>query len=185
MSAERMILNESTINRCFIFNMEEPLPMEAFQKMKTLEKERGFFRFLVAISRFVGGDNLTSQLEMMAKDYERYKGESNRLGTCTCGSDHQIHETYAVQMVLVRVVIRYLNSLKLDEMLVSKTDKAFTDCVGGVCKEMKTLINELHHVEEHKKYLRPLAEIISQADDIDEQLGYYYVYSNEKMSLVE
>lgn len=184
MSAERMISNESTINRCFIFNMEEPLPMEAFQKMKALEKERGFFRFLVAMSRFVGGDNFTTQLAMMAKDYERYKSEADRLGTCTCGSDHRINVTYAVQMVLIRVVIRYLNSLKLDGALISKTDKAFTDCVGGVCKEMKTLINELHHVEEHKKYLRPLAEIISQADDIDEQLGYYYVCSSEKEYLV-
>lgn len=184
MSAERMILNESTINRCFIFNMEEPLPMEAFQKMKDLEKKRGFFRFLVAVSRFVGGDNFTPQLEMMTKDYERYKSETDRLGTCTCGSDHRINETYAVQMVLVRVVIRYLNSLKLDGMLVSKTDKAFTDCVGGVCKEMKTLINALHHVDEHKEYLKPLAEIISQADGIDEQLGYYYVYSSEKEYLM-
>lgn len=180
MSAERMILNESSINRCFIFNMEEPLPIDAFQKMKMLEKERGFFRFLVAMSRFVGGDNFITQLEMMAKDYERYKSEADRLGTCSCGSDHRINETYAVQMVLVRVVIRYLNNLKLDGMLVSKTDKAFTDCVGGVCKEMKTFINELHHVEEHKKYLEPLAEIICEATDIKECQGYYYVYHSEK-----
>ncbi|MCI9571275.1 MAG: hypothetical protein HFH97_01490 [Lachnospiraceae bacterium] len=180
MSAERMIKNESTINRCFIFNMEEPLPMEAFQKMKTLGKERGFFRFLVAMSRFVGGDNFIPQLGMMAKDYERYKSEADRLGTCTCGSDHRINETYAVQMVLVRVVIRYLKSLKLDEMLISKTDKAFTDCVGGVCKEMKTSINELHCVDTHKKYLEPLARIILEATDAKELQGYYVYHSEEK-----
>lgn len=180
MSAERMIKNESTINRCFIFNMEEPLPREAFQKMKALEKERGFFRFLVAMSRFIGGNNFTPQLEMMAKDYERYKSEADRLGTCTCGSDHRINETYAVQMVLVRVVIRYLKSLKLDEMLISKTDKAFTDCVGGVCKEMKTSINELHRVDTHKKYLEPLARIIWEATDAKELQGYYVYHSEEK-----
>lgn len=180
MSAERMIKNESTINRCFIFNMEEPLPMEAFQKLKTLEKERGFFRFLVAMSRFVGGDNFIPQLEMMAKDYERYKSEADRLGICTSGSDHRINETYAVQMVLVRVVIRYLNSLKLDGALISKTDKAFTDCVGGVCKEMKTSINELHRVDTHKKYLEPLARIIWEATDVKELQGYYVYHSEEK-----
>lgn len=180
MSAERMISNESTINRCFIFNMEEPLPMETFQKMKALEKERGFFRFLVAMSRFVGGDNFTTQLEMMVKDYERYKSEADRLGTCTCGSDHRINETYAVQMVLVRVIIRYLNSLKLDGALISKTDKAFTDCVGGVCKEMKTSINELHSVHTHKKYLEPLAKVIWEATDIKELQGYYVYHSEEK-----
>nr|WP_296470415.1 hypothetical protein [uncultured Acetatifactor sp.] len=180
MSAERMIPNESTINRCFIFNMEEPLPVEAFRKMKDLENERGFFRFLVAISRFVSGDKYTSQLEMMAKDYERYKSEADKLGTCTCGSDHRINETYAVQMVLVRVVIRYLNSLNLDGMLVSKTDKAFTDCVGGICKEMKTSISELHRVDTHKKYLEPLARILCEATDIKEWQGYYVYHSEEK-----
>lgn len=180
MSAERIISNESTINRCFIFNMEEQLSKDAFQKMKDLEKKGGFFRFLVAMSRFIGGDNFTPQLEMMAKDYERYKSEADRLGTCTCGSDHRINETYAVQMVLVRVVIRYLKSLKLDEVLISKTDKAFTDCVGGVCKEMKTSINELHSVETHKKYLELLAKVISEATDIKELQGYYVYHGEEK-----
>lgn len=180
MSAERMIYNESTINRCFILNMEEPLSPDAFQKMKALEKEGGFFRFLVAMSRFIGGDNFTYQLEMMAKDYERYKSETARLGTCTCGSDHRINETYAVQMVLVRVVIRYLNSLKLDGALINKTDKALTDCVERVCKEMKDFINELHCVDTHKKYLEPLAKIICEATDSKECQGYYYVYHSEE-----
>lgn len=127
LSAERIIFNESTINRCFIYYMQEPLLPDAFRKMKILGNEGGFFRFLVAMSRFIGGDNFTSQIEMMSKDYERYKSETDRLGTCTCGSDHRINETCSVQMVLVRVIIQYLNNLKLDEALLKKTDKAFAD----------------------------------------------------------
>lgn len=185
LSAERMIRNESTINRCFIFNMEEPLSLDAFQKMKDLEKEDSFFRFLVAMSRFIGGDSFAPQIEMMAKDYEHYKSEANRLGTCTPGSDNRINETYAVQMVLVRVVIRYLKSLKsknmsLDEALLEKTEKAFTNCIEEVCKGMKTFINELHHIETHKKYLIPLATIIHYATNDKECPGYYVYQSEEK-----
>lgn len=185
LSAERMICNESTINRCFIFNMEEPIFPDAFQKMKDLEKEDGFFRFLVAMSRFIGGDNFAPQIEMMAKDYEYYKSEANRLGTCTRGSDNRINETYAVQMVLVRVVIRYLKSLKsknmsLDEVLLEKTEKAFINCIEEVCKGMKTFISELHHIETHKKYLIPLAAIIHDATDEKECQGYYVYQSEEK-----
>ena len=179
LSAERVIHNESTMNRCFLYNMEESLSLETFQSMKELEKEDGFYRFLVAISRFVGGDNYDCEVEKMAGDYKHYKEETGGLGTCTSGSDHRINETYAVQMVLARVIMRYLASLDLAEDLIKKAEKAFTDCIASVCRGMKMSINELHDQETYKQYLNPLAEIISQASDWKGQ-GYYVYKSEEK-----
>lgn len=182
-SAEQVINNESTLNRTFLVHVTEALPEIVFTKIKGMEKNRVFYEFLVAFSKFVG-DNFTDIVKKTEANYRSYCADTKRLGECTKGSDNRINNTYAVQMVIAKVLIDYFTYLNIDSDILGKVRNSLKSSICSVCRNLKYEIMVLHKRETHKTYLEPLAEIVinMKYGKKDSYLSYRLADSEERFT---
>lgn len=163
-SAEQMINNESTMNRCFPVHIMEPLPEKVFTEIKDMERELVFYDFLISFSKYLGGENYVNVVTKAEANYRSYCQDTNCLGECVKGSDNRINNTYVVQRVIADILMNYFTDLKINPDVLNKVRNNLKSCICAVCRNLKQDIIALHKQESHRTYLEPLAQIVEQMD---------------------
>jgi len=166
-TVEKVLKNISTMNRCYLVEMEEPLPKECWNELETFERTKGMWHFMFHILSYVS-QKYSELLKRIPKDYKYYL-ENTDWTTCNVEqSKNRIINTYAVQSVLLKILIDYFRDLRLDTRLLGEVDKIGRRAVHNGCQMVIDSIEETIKKAKHMQILPALADILFDAIQSDE-----------------
>lgn len=162
-TAEQLINNISTINRCYLVEMDEKISDESWRKVCDFAESDGMLKFMISILKYIS-DNYSDFFSRAYSDYTHFQSESAKRGAVAGNSTNRINQTWAVQMTLAKILIDYFSKLNLDRHLLELLDShircSTRDCIGG----LKTKINKLQNEGKHMQYLPELYAQITNRD---------------------
>lgn len=174
MSSEFMSENPSTINRCFIMEMERRLSEQCWKKLAMYEDNGWRSFFMDNFLRYVS-ENYDDVVTEMKELYECYYNKAS------FGTEHlhtRIKNTYAVQHVLADVLIRYLEKVQIGKKLREDVEKEISNVIYIGCKNVVDREERAAKIVTKTRYLPVLFQLLSEAvqmmsyDAEDERIVY-------------
>lgn len=156
-TSESIIRNVSTMNRCFLINMEEPVPDEIWDKIIKMEDQKVFYAFARTFIHYIER-NCDEVILRCRNDFEylkQFAKKNLRLAS------NRIAETLAVQYTLNKLIFEYLQTLKIERRLCDIVRQSVNRCIGICGQELQQEINQIELKKSYMELLPELAEIIS------------------------
>lgn len=176
MSSEFMSENPSTINRCFIMEMEEQLSDQCWKKLIMYEENGWRSFFMDNFLRYVS-ENYDDIVTEMKESYECYYNEAS------FGTEHshtRIKNTYAVQHVLKDVLMKYLEKVQVDKGVREKVHNKISYVIYVGCKNVVDREEDAAEIMHEARYIPALLNILSNAEQDMENDRKSIVYSEKK-----
>lgn len=163
-TAEKLIRNPSTINRCFVMWMDESLSDEDWRSLnkfaKTGKMQEVMYTFILWVQ-----ENYDEIVRMMETDYYVYLDRAKKGLQHAVPGINRIRNTIAVQLVLRKRLIDYLAYMRIDERILSKAEAMLSKCIWNGGNEMCDYLLEQKNKVNRKQYLPILAEFVTQLDN--------------------
>jgi len=175
-SSESSFKNFSTINRTYRVEMDEPLPLEVFKRMKAFGSENMLY-FIQLIIKFVEL-NYDDVIEQIRSNYQLFLDE--------CRNKYEysrIADTIAVQKTLKAIIILFYKNVGIDENHTRKIDMVLEESISHVGREMCGLLTLMNKEVKKMIALPRLADVIRDCNFIYDLSDNEKKYMKEKRNL--
>ncbi|NBI87837.1 hypothetical protein D3Z47_17235 [Lachnospiraceae bacterium] len=169
-TSETIIRNVSTMNRCYLVDMQEKLPDDLWQKISEMDEQHGFAIFVRSFIRYIE-ENYDMAVSNCREDFSYYKQHAREQMLSDGTSMNRIAETMAVQFTLNNQMTNYMKTVGLDGRLLRRADEVMKDCIICCGQELQQKVNEIAAKKSHMELLPTLAEIISNDGNGYEMAG--------------
>ena len=158
-TAEEIINNISTLNRCFLIQMDEKIPDEIWSKICKFVADNKMWYLIKSFISYVEREQENSI--NIRTTYEFYQNEYSQNNILKkYGNSPRINNTLAVQTTLKHIFITYLKTLEIDNDIKNEIDENIGCSIMNCGEELYSYINVLRTDGKHLLYLRELADII-------------------------
>lgn len=176
-SGEKLILNPSTFNRCFVINMDKQLESCVWEELVLLNKQRAVYSFIKSFV-FYCQNNYDTILSHISEEYEYYRKNSS---TITLNGEvkgiNRIVSTEAIMFIATNLIVQFLKSSQIPTVLTQKVEQVFNRCVKECIGAQIELIKDIYAKDNRNKYLPHMASIFN---DIEVQFSYRFPQSEKK-----
>lgn len=162
-TAEQLINNISTINRCYLVEMDEKIPDRTWKKICDFANSDRMLVFLKGILEYIS-DDYEEFFSRVYSDYSYFQSEIEKKGEDAGNSTNRINQTWVVQQTLAKIIIDYLLTLNLDKKLIGLLNNNIHYSIDNCIGELKATINKLQNKVKHMQYLPTLARMIIEMD---------------------
>ena len=156
-TSEKTIRNPSTMNRCFLVNMDKSLDKDYWDAVSEMKREQCFRLFICALIRHIEQEYDTAK-ERCRIDFLNYL-QSGRTVSGESGSIHRIAETLAVQHTIKKLLVDYMKTAKIDSKLQEQAEKSMNRCIDECGQELEQEVRALKAEEKYMTLLPLLAGI--------------------------
>lgn len=161
-TAESLVKNLSTINRCYFMQMQQSIPQNIWKEIMQLAENNTLFVFMQGMTRFI--EKNPGIVPTLKQDFDDSQEIiEKQLKKSNFQINYRIIGTLAVQKVLKRLFVRYLYYLKLDKKKINRINAILDKNIDNCGFEMLSYLSELKKEEDHKKYLPYLHRLLSTA----------------------
>lgn len=175
-TAESLVKNLSTINRCYFLQMQQRIPENIWKEIMQLAENNTLFVFMQGMTRFIEKEpGIVPTLKQDFDDYQEII--EKQLKKSNFQINYRIISTLAVQKVLKHLFVRYLSYLKLDRKKINRINALLDENIDDCGLEMLSYLSKLKKEEDHKKYLPHLYMLLSTATKYS---GRNYLAENPK-----
>lgn len=175
-TAESLVKNLSTINRCYFLQMQQRIPENIWKEIMQLAENNTLFVFMQGMTRFIEKEpGIVPTLKQDFDDYQEII--EKQLKKSNFQINYRIISTLAVQKVLKHLFVRYLSYLKLDRKKINRINALLDKNIDNCGLEMLSYLSKLKKEEDHKKYLPHLYMLLSTATKYS---GRNYLAENPK-----
>lgn len=158
-TAEEIINNISTLNRCFLIQMDEKIPDKIWSKICKFVDDNKMWYLIKSFISFVEKEQENSINIRATYEYYRIEYSQNKILEKYDDSP-RIDNTLAVQATLKHIFITYLEALEIDNDIKNEIDYNIGLCIMNCGEELYSYIQNLKKDEKHLLYLPELASII-------------------------
>ena len=158
-TSESIICNVSTMNRCFLVNMQEAVSDYLWEKISGMDKQQDFSIFMQSFLGYIG-KNYDTAVQGCREDFKYYKQHAKKQISSNGTSANRVAETLAVQYVLKKQMINYFKTVGLDDKLCLKVDICIDKGIAGSGQELQQELNKMVSKEEYMEFLPILYLIV-------------------------
>lgn len=158
-TSESIIRNVSTMNRCFLVNMQEAIPDDLWEKISEMDKQQDFSIFMQSFLVYIE-KNYDTAVQGCREDFKHYQQHARQQITLNNTSANRVAETLAVQHVLKKQMINYFKSVGLEDKLCLRVNTFIDSGIAGSGQELQQELNEMVSRKEYKEFLPTLAYIV-------------------------
>lgn len=175
-TGEKIIYNESTLNRCFLLKMEKSVSKELWVDIKNMDENMEMFIFMKDFMEFIEND-YESVVEKCKVDYEYYLKEMRGRRELQCSSINRLAETLAVQSTIKNQILGYFRERLMDDKPYEKISSSFESCIISSGVVLKQEIDDMQKTVRELRLLPALAQIVlASAGDIVKTEKQYFKY---------
>lgn len=159
-TSETIIRNVSTMNRCFLVNMQENIPDNLWNEISAMEEQNVFFVFMQSFIRYVE-ENYDAVVSNCRDDFSYYKWYACEKILFAGASINRIAETLAVQYTLKKQLLNYMEAVGIDTKLHKRAGGCMDECIASSGQDLQNLIADIARKKSHMELLPALAFIVS------------------------
>ena len=161
-TSESIICNVSTMNRCFLVNMQEAVSDYLWEKISGMDKQQDFSIFMQSFLGYIG-KNYDTAVQGCREDFKYYKQHAKEQISSNGTSANRVAETLAVQYVLKKQMINYFKTVGLAGKLCLKVDICIDKGIAGSGQELQQELNKMVSKEEYMEFL-PILYLIVKSE---------------------
>ena len=161
-TVENVLTNVSTMNRCFLVQMDNKVTDECWRKFNDFIDNDGMWNFMRHFMAYVSRD-YSKLVKTVREDYKRYLTTKAWKKCDIEQSRERIVHTYAVQKVLFKVLIDYFRELKVDMRFVQEVNEIGGNSIYEGCQLVVDSIQKKLKVASHTQYLLEFLNILDSA----------------------
>lgn len=173
-TSEKIVHNLSTMNRCFLVNMDEPISKDLWKEILLMSEQNSFFIVIRSFVRYIE-ENYDNIVSAGRTDYDQYIRNVRQQGIFKGESANRLIETMAVQFTIKKMVVSYMKKIDIDSKLIRDLDINMSGCINKCGQELQQEIHDLDGKKEAMKYLPALSYIVSNAGN-----GYKFADNEEQ-----
>lgn len=158
-TSETVIRNVSTMNRCYLVDMQEKLPDDLWRNVSEMDERHDFAIFVRSFIRYIG-ENYDMSVSNCREDFSYYKQYARQQMLSEGTSTNRIVETMAVQFTLKKQMMNYMKTIGIDEKLWKRVDEAMNICIICSGQELQQKVSEIIVKKSRMELLPALADII-------------------------
>lgn len=179
-TGEKVIKNFSTLNRCFVINMDEMLSEKTWTLLSSFSDSGEMYIFMKS---FIGwlereGDNYVKK---MGVNYQNYLKDAQEKLVYQIPGINRIRNTVAVNMTIEKALIDFLAQQGIDERLLSRVKQMLQSYVWKSGKEICESIQADIDKSKKMQYLPEMAKILIDIGNefwLAKDLNQYNKYKN-------
>lgn len=161
-TVESVLTNVSTMNRCFLIHMDNKITDECWREFNDFIDNDGMWNFMRYFMAYVS-KNYLKLVKSVKEDYKCYLSTKKWTEYDIGGSRERIVYTYAVQKVLLKVLIDYFRELKFDMGVVRRVNQIGSDSIHEGCQLVVDFIQEAMKTVSYTRYIPELLKILEDA----------------------
>lgn len=162
-TSETTIRNVSTMNRCFLVNMQENIPSDLWDKISAMENQNMFAIFVQSFMKYIE-DNYDTIIAKIKNDFMSYKRYATEKILSPDTSMNRIAETLAVQYSITHQLINYMKAIGIDDTFREKINENMHHCISSSGQELQSMINDIAKKKVRMELLPTLAFIFCSMD---------------------
>lgn len=162
-TAEKMINNISTLNRCYLIHMDEQIPYDIWDKIYKFVSKNKMMFFMKSFVSYVENIKNFTNIISAYKFYQNEILESEILKKYD--RSPRINNTLAVQKTLNFLFICYLKKVIADGKVIDKINDCMNQSIMNCGEDLYKYIQDLIKDEKHLRYIPILADIILDVYD--------------------
>lgn len=155
-TAEERIDNISTLNRCYMVEMEEELEKDLSVSLEAFFKSGQMKLFMYSYICWIQ-KNYGDIVRRFGTDYTKYANQVKDKQTNTIS---RIENTLAVQLTISKTIVDFLKFWRVEDRLVNNVAHSINQSCNECSKSLQRYINKLEHKKSEMKCLIVLTEMI-------------------------
>lgn len=161
-TAESLVKNLSSINRCYFMHMKQQIPQNIWQEIMQLAEKNALLVFMQGMARFI--ETNSDIVQTLKQHFDSFQETiKNQLEKSGFKINYRIIGTLAVQKVLKYLFVRYLYYLKIDRKKINRIDECLDKNIDNCGSEMLSYLEELKKEQSYIKYLPKLYSLFCSA----------------------
>lgn len=174
-TCEMLINNISTLNRCFVIMMDEPLQQKVWDQLEKIRVTGIMFDFMQYLTAYLQ-TNYDKIHEWVKNVYDSYLSDapSNLLSNDT--SRNRIITTRAILLTLKDILLSFFRDQRISLRLMESVETALEESIRAGIASVTNQIEGMHNEMNYMRYL-PTLEYIFTSREYEQN---YYFASNEE-----
>lgn len=179
-TGEKVIKNFSTLNRCFVINMDEMLSEETWTLLNSFSDSGEMYIFMKSFIGWIEREGV-NYINKMGVNYQNYLKDSQSKLNYEISGINRIRNTVAVNMTIEKALIDFLTQQGIDDRLLSRVKQMLQSYVWKSGKEICESIQVDIAKSRKMRYLPAMADILISIGNefrIAKDINQYSKYKN-------